>query len=79
MKILVTGAYGTIGRAVTGKLIGVGHEVIGYDCVGSELQDGYTLIRGDVRDFAHLMEAAQSCDAGIHLAAVAGEAVLVSL
>ncbi len=71
MKILVTGACGTIGLAVTERLVSANHEVIGYDRVGSELPYGASLIEGDVRDFAHLTEAARGCEAGIHLAAVA--------
>ncbi|GLQ55164.1 NAD-dependent epimerase/dehydratase family protein [Devosia nitrariae] len=76
MKILVTGACGTIGLAVTEKLVSANHEVIGYDRVGSELPDGASLIEGDVRDFAHLKEAARGCEAGIHLAAVADGATV---
>lgn len=79
MKILVTGACGPIGLAVTEKLVSAGHEVIGYDRVGSELPCGATLIEGDVTDFAHLTEAARGCDAGIHLAAVSGEATATDI
>jgi nucleoside-diphosphate-sugar epimerase len=75
VKILVTGASGTIGLAVTEKLVSANHEVIGYDRVGSEL-NGASLIEGDVRDFAHLTEAARGCEAGIHLAAVADGATV---
>jgi nucleoside-diphosphate-sugar epimerase len=74
MKVLVTGACGTIGLAVTEKLASAGHEVIGYDRVASELPYAASLIEGDVRDFARVAEAARGCDAGIHLAAVSGEA-----
>jgi nucleoside-diphosphate-sugar epimerase len=76
MRILVTGASGTIGLAVTEKLVSASHEVIGYDRVGSELPEGASLIEGDVRDFEHLTEAARSCEAGIHLAAVADGATV---
>jgi nucleoside-diphosphate-sugar epimerase len=76
MKILVTGACGTIGLAVTEKLVSANHEVIGYDRVGPELPYGASLIEGDVRDFAHLTEAARGCEAGIHLAAVADGATV---
>lgn len=74
MKILVTGACGEIGLAVTAKLASAGHGVVGYDRIGADLPDGATLIEGDVRDFAHVAEAASGCDAGIHLAAVSGQA-----
>ena len=76
MKILVTGASGTIGLAVIEKLVSANHEVIGYDRVGAGLPDGAVLIEGDVRDFARLAEAARGCEAGIHLAAVADGAVI---
>jgi NAD+ dependent glucose-6-phosphate dehydrogenase len=75
MKILVTGASGTIGLAVTEKLVSANHEVIAYDRVGSE-PHGARLIEGDVRDFARLTEAARGCEAGIHLAAVADGATV---
>ena len=71
MKVLVTGACGTIGLAVTDKLVSANCEVVAYDRVRSELPGGARLIEGDVRDFAQLAEAARGCDAGIHLAAVA--------
>lgn len=76
MKILVTGACGTIGLAVTEKLANSGHEVIGYDRVGSDLPYGATLIEGDVRDFARVTWAARGWEAGIHLAAVADGATV---
>lgn len=73
MKILVTGVSGTIGLAVAERLMAAGHEVVGYDVIGSARASGLTMIVGDVRDFARLRHAARGCDAGLHLAAVAGE------
>ena len=76
MKVLVTGACGTIGLAVAEKLVSANCEVVAYDRVRSELPDGASLIEGDVRDFTHLAEAASGCEAGIHLAAVADGATV---
>jgi nucleoside-diphosphate-sugar epimerase len=76
MKVLVTGACGRIGLAVTEKLVSANYEVVAYDRVGSELPDGASLIEGDVRDFARMTEAARGCEAGIHLAAVADGATV---
>lgn len=79
MKVLVTGACGRVGLAVTERLVSAYHQVIAYDRVVSKLPDGASLIEGDVRDFAHLTEAARGCEAGIHLAAVADGATVTDI
>jgi nucleoside-diphosphate-sugar epimerase len=79
MKVLVTGACGRIGLAVTEKLVSANHEVVAYDRAGSDLPHGASLIEGDVRDFAHVTEVARGCEAGIHLAAVADGATVTEI
>jgi nucleoside-diphosphate-sugar epimerase len=73
MKVLITGAGSIIGRALTATLLATGHAVVAYDLRGEDMPTGATFIKGDVMDFSRLAEAARSCDAGIHLATLAGE------
>lgn len=74
MRVLVTGANGHIGANVVRALLVKGHTVKAFirkkaDCRGLEgLQIEYSY--GDVMELDGLKEAAQGCDAIIHLAAV---------
>jgi nucleoside-diphosphate-sugar epimerase len=74
MKVLITGAGGDVGIAISERLISSNCEVVAYDLRGEHLPTGVRFVDGDVRDFEHLARVAQGCDGGIHLAALAGEA-----
>jgi UDP-glucuronate 4-epimerase len=88
MKILVTGAAGFIGFFTAGKLLDLGHEVVGLDNLNdyydpslkearlSRLQgrNGFHFVRADLAD-RHAMEAmfaAEKPERVVHLAAQAG-------
>ena len=73
MKILITGGNSDVGIAVSERLIARGHMVVAYDLDGGRLPDAVRFIKGDVRDFSSLAAAASGCDAGIHLAVLAGD------
>ena len=75
MKVLVTGAAGSIGRTVVRGLPGLGHEVRGLDLVdGPSLPLGW--VTGDCLDPAVADEAVSGVDAVIHLAGNPSEASL---
>lgn len=75
MKLFVTGATGFIGGALTGKLLGDGHEVHAL----TRDQDSHSRLRhqrliwhnGDLFDLRSLSEAMEGCDMVFHLAAYA--------
>ncbi len=88
MKILVTGAAGFIGSAVSHALLDAGHEVVGFDNFNDyypvalkearharlEARPGYTGLRGDISDFKFLASSftSHAPDRVCHLAAQAG-------
>lgn len=67
-RILVTGAAGAIGHAVTAGLRDVGHFVRGYDLRPATLPGEHCV--ADLLDFEALRQAAADVDTIIHLAAV---------
>ena len=69
MKIAVTGAGGTVGRAVVDVARAEGHGVVGIDRVGGPEE---AIRQIDVTDYASLVSALDGCDALIHLAAING-------
>lgn len=72
MKILVTGGSGFLGSHVADVLTEAGHDVAIFDLTPSPyLQDGQTMIVGDVTDAAAVDAAVKGCDAIYHLAALA--------
>ncbi len=73
MKALITGANSLIGAGLADRLLQQGHAVTAFDVDRTRVPSGCEFVSGDVRDFAALEAAANGCDAGIHLAAVAGE------
>lgn len=78
MKVLVTGAAGSIGRVVVPALVEHGHAVVGLDRVPQpDGDDGpwYTLDCADPDAVAAVFEA-ESLDAVLHLAGHPGEASL---
>ena len=75
MKVLVTGAAGSIGRTVVQGLSELGHELRGLDLVdGPSLQLGW--VTGDCLDPAVADEAVAGVEAVVHLAGNPNEASL---
>jgi len=75
MRVLVTGAAGSIGRVVTVGLADRGHQVVGLDLVPSPEGHGgpwYTVDCTDP-DAVAAVFAAESLDGVVHLAGVPGE------
>jgi nucleoside-diphosphate-sugar epimerase len=64
-RILITGACGLIGRAMTASLETVGFSVRGFDPLASSFEH-----RGDVRDPAAVRAAVMACDGVLHLGAI---------
>tara|TARA_R100001086_G_scaffold188737_1_gene106631 strand:+ start:632 stop:1567 length:936 start_codon:yes stop_codon:yes gene_type:complete len=80
MRVLVTGGAGYIGTTLIPKLLDEGHQVTVFDCLlhgGNPVvpffrNKNFKLIRGDIRDFEALREAARGQEVVIHLAAIVG-------
>jgi nucleoside-diphosphate-sugar epimerase len=74
MRVFVTGATGTIGKAVTRELLCHGHQVLGLvrsDAGANELKSlGAEVQRGTLTDLDILKKAASECDGVAHLAFV---------
>ena len=74
MRVLVTGAAGSIGRVVVPGLIELGHDVRGLD-----LQPAPTVeVVGDCLDTEVAASAVRDCDAVVHLAGMPEEGALAS-
>jgi UDP-glucose 4-epimerase len=75
VRILVTGAFGYVGRAVTLRLLDAGHEVVALTRPRSDHQlvagfDNVHVIEADLRDRDHLHIAVEGMDGVCHLAAL---------
>ncbi|KAI3334143.1 putative oxidoreductase [Ustulina deusta] len=74
MRVFVTGASGTIGKAVTKELLSQGHRVLGLarsNTAADELKSlGAEVQRGTLTDLDILKKAASDCDGVAHLAFV---------
>lgn len=78
MKFFVTGAAGFIGSNLVDRLLGDGHEVVGYDnfstglnrfLEGAQQQPRFRLIKGDHLNATAMGEAMAGCDFVFHFAA----------
>jgi nucleoside-diphosphate-sugar epimerase len=72
MRVLVTGATGTIGSYLLRELLSRGHALSGYARAPSPQVEGVHVLAGDIMDLDRLAEACRDHDAIIHLAAVPG-------
>ncbi|KAI0521011.1 hypothetical protein F5B22DRAFT_597211 [Xylaria bambusicola] len=74
MRVFVTGASGTIGKAVVKELLSHGHQVLGLarsDAAAKQLKDlGAEVQHGTLTDLDILKKAASECDGVAHLAFV---------
>jgi nucleoside-diphosphate-sugar epimerase len=69
MRVLVTGATGPFGRAVSRRLLAAGHDVRAMARNRPQtLVDGVEFTVGDVRDSRAVTNALSQCDAVVHLA-----------
>ncbi|MGQ0445818.1 MAG: NAD-dependent epimerase/dehydratase family protein [Beijerinckiaceae bacterium] len=66
VRILVTGARGLVGSALTSALIAAHFDVVEFDCSIEPGRPGH----GDIRDVDALRKAAERCVGIVHLAAV---------
>ncbi len=69
MRVLVTGATGPFGRAVSRRLVADGHDVIAMARrAPANPLDGATFFAGDIQDSAAVRAAMAGCAAVVHLA-----------
>jgi nucleoside-diphosphate-sugar epimerase len=81
MHLLITGAAGYVGSALTARMLAAGTRVTAFDRLlfGAEAllpfspHPLFRLVSGDVRDTQALAAAAAGADALVHLAAIVGE------
>jgi UDP-glucose 4-epimerase len=72
MRMLVTGARGTLGRELLPRLVATGHQAIGLDVLPGDPVEGVEQRVGDIRDGATVLEAAAGVDVIVHAAALHG-------
>lgn len=78
MRILVTGAFGSVGKAVIEESYRSGHRVIVFEVDNKKTRKDAQKYRskiekveyGDIRSFTDVQRAVQDCEAIIHLAAI---------
>lgn len=78
MKLLITGAFGNIGKAVIEEAYERAHEVVVFEVDNKKTRkDAHKyqnkiekVVFGDIRNLEDVKEAVQDCDAVIHLAAI---------
>ncbi len=74
MRVLVTGAFGFVGAAVTRRLLEAGREVVALTsrqpAPAGEVLDGIDVQQGDIRDAAAMRAVMENVDAVCHLAAL---------
>jgi nucleoside-diphosphate-sugar epimerase len=69
VKIVVTGASGKAGRAVTRDLLEHDHDVLGVDVTAPRERAGRSLL-ADITDFGQTVECLAEAEAVVHLAAI---------
>ncbi len=76
-RLFITGAGGYVGSALVPALLARGHDVVAYDLFlyGDVLAPhaNLRLVKGDIRDAAHVVKASAGCDAVIHLACISND------
>lgn len=81
VRVLVTGATGSVGSHVVSELVALGHDVATLIRPGEQILHGsvlhafsgqFEIFRGDVRDRVAIDKAVRTRDAVIHLAGIAG-------
>ena len=78
MKILITGAFGNIGKAVIAEALKRHHEIIAFDIDNKKTRKSTrhyrnkidNVIFGDIRDLETVKKAVQDSEIVIHLAAI---------
>lgn len=78
LRILITGAFGNIGKAVMETAYERGHEITVFEILNKNTRKYARKYRkkirktifGDIRNFENVKEAIEGCDAVIHLAAI---------
>ena len=70
MRVLITGAGGTLGRALAPLLAERGDEPVLFDV--QDLDTEHTFVQGDVREEEDVRRAAADCDVIVHTAAIHG-------
>ena len=74
MKILITGSSSEIGQGIAGALLDEGHSVVAFDQTRCSIEHERLIsVEGDVRQLDELIGSSVGCDAGIHLAVLAGD------
>jgi nucleoside-diphosphate-sugar epimerase len=71
VRIVVTGAAGRLGRALTKQALAQGHQVVAVDRepTAAAVASGVHIRAADITEYADLAAASAGCDAVIHLAA----------
>lgn len=76
-RVLVTGGAGYVGHVLVPRLLDQGYEVVVYDTFwfGDRLPQvpNLTRVKADIRDPAHIAQAAQGADAVINLACISND------
>ncbi len=78
MKVLVTGAAGYVGCVLVPKLLAAGHQVTAFDIMyygsdGLVPHPKLKIVKGDLRDTAHLTKELAGIEAVIHLACISND------
>ena len=78
MRLLITGAFGNVGKAVIDEAYSRRHEILVFEVENKKTRKAARKLQnrlknvmfGDIRNFEDIQKAVQECDAVIHLAAI---------